>query len=390
VSEHLPAANREDGFWLSRGVMSFLTENPQGLSTEAIVLEDSRNHNRVLLTAQTFTFTPLGQVRTEAGGETSRWNLRRRFLAPFSFRVLCLGQFLTSGDFASEGLHGLAAGTAEKLLPAVAEALMRCHPGCAAYLIKDLYPTEHSVTRALRDNHHYLLPTDPVMYLKIRKEWLGTEDYLAALTSKYRVRYRRARGKLGKISRQRLGPEEVAVRRDRIYQLYRSISAGADFNATTLTPTYFPWLAKFSRPAVSPNKIFDTSGKSADEQMTNPAAPRFYGYFDEDDALIGFATSIPNGTVLHAHFLGFDESYNRSHHLYHNMLFDLLEDAVAGGFHLLDYGRTALEIKSSVGARATDYAVLVKARYGWLNYLISVFTPAVYSAPEWTVRNPIK
>ena len=82
--------------------------------------------------------------------------------------------------------------------------------------------------------------------------------------------------------------------------------------------------------------------------------------------------------------------YNQSHHLYHNMLFDLLEQAIVGGFRTLDYGRTALEIKSSVGAKASDYASLVKARYGWLNRLIPLFTPAVYTAPKWVARNPFK
>lgn len=390
LRQHWPEANRKDDFWTSPEVLAFLADHPQGLRTEAILLEDRRDLKHVLLTAQTFSFSAAGQVSEGAGGETSKWDFRRRLLAPFSFKMLCLGQFLTSGSFSEDGLHSLAPEEAAKLLPAVAETLMRCRPGYAAYLIKDLYRADHPTTTALQGRHHYLLPADPVMKLALDKTWATTEDYLAALSSKYRVRYRRARGKMEGITRRWMSPEEVADRSDRIYELYRGVSSGADFNAASLTPAYFPWLAKARHPKARLQNAFAGYGFLGEAAEVDRQSPVFQGYFNGDGKLIGFTTTIPNGEVLHAHFLGLEDSYKYSHHLYHNMLFDLLEDAVAGGFTTLDYGRTALEIKSSVGATPTNYAVLVKARYNWLNRLIPLFTPAVYKAPEWVARNPFK
>ncbi len=390
LREHWPQANRKGGFWISSEVMAFLTDHPQGVTTEAILLEDSRDFKHVLLTAQTFSFSAAGQVSDGAGGKTSKWDFRRRLLAPFSFKMLCLGQFLTSGDYATDGLNQLNSQEVAKLLPAVAETLMRCRHGYAAYLIKDIYPSDHPVTGALQRNRHYLLPADPVMSLALNPGWTSTKDYLAALTSKYRVRYRRARSKMGEITRRRLYPEEVALRQDRIYQLYREVSSGADFNAASLTPNYFPWLAKARQPEARFENVFAGYGMLGGIEEKNDLLPVFQGYFNEAGELIGFTTVIPNSKTLHAHFLGLENSYKYSHHLYHNMLFDLLEDAIAGDFHVLDYGRTAQEIKSSVGATATDFAVLAKARYGWLNRLIPLFTPAVYTAPKWVPRNPFK
>jgi hypothetical protein len=393
IKKAWPSANRSDNFWINRNLLSFLADQPQGMITEALLLENTLNGHRVLLTAQTFTFRAAGHVSDGAKGTTSSFDLRRLLLTPFSFKVLCLGQFLTSGPFCQDGLHRLAASEAAKLLPAVSETLMRCRSGYLASLLKDLYPTLHPATRELQANGHYLLPVDPVMTMNLRKEWTTTQDYLADLTSKYRVRYRRARGKLGGITRRRLSVGEVIGFQDRIYELYQKISHGADFNATELQLEYFTWLAQACRSKDELHALLSVYQGGYSEQKNQAKDSDdscLYGYFNEEGALIGFTSAIPNGKVYHAHFLGLEDAYKQSHHLYHNMLFDLLDDAISGGFSTIDYGRTALEIKSSLGAEATDFAVLFKARYNWLNWLIPIFTPAVYTASTWKGRNPFR
>lgn len=388
-----PSSNRSDDFWINSNLLSFLADQPQGMMTEALILENTLNGHRILLTAQTFTFRAADHVSDGAKGSTSSFDLRRWLLTPFSFKVLCLGQFLTSGPFCQDGLHRLAASEAAALLPAVAETIMRCRSGYLAFLLKDLCPSLHPATRELQAQGHYLLPVDPVMTLNLPKEWTTTEDYLADLTSKYRVRYRRARGKLGNITRRRLTIGEVISFKDRLYELYKQISHGADFNATDLQPEYFPWLAQACRSKDRLQALLSVYQGSYDEQNDSSEDCQdscLHGYFNDEGALIGFTSAIPNGKVYHAHFLGLEDAYKHSHHLYHNMLFDLLDDAICGGFHSIDYGRTALEIKSSLGAEATDYAVLIKARYGWLNRLVPIFTPAVYTAPTWKGRNPFR
>lgn len=384
-----PKTSRPDDFWVSPEALAFLTDNPQGLETEAVLLENSKDFRRILLTTQTFSFSAAGQVKNEVKGETSGWDFRRRLLAPFSFRILSIGQFLTSGSFSADGLNQLSAPNASQLLQAVAETLMRLRPGYAAVSIKDLYPVLHPAVRELQKSGHYLLPADPVMEIQIPEDWLTFDDYLAALTSKYRVRYRRARTKMEGVTSRPLTLGEVSRYGDRFHELYRSISAGADFNAASLKPDYFPWLASAQKKKPTLQAALFTHGYEAD-YISDTTASCFTGYFNEADELIGFTSVVPNGKVLQAHFLGLEGRYKHSHSLYHNMLFDLLDQAITGGFRTLDYGRTALEIKSSVGAKATDYAVLVKARYGWLNYLIPLFTPAVYTAQKWVARNPFR
>ncbi len=392
VAGNWPAARRPDNFWVNRDTMSFLVEYPQGIKTEAIVLENLVNGHRILLTAQTFHFRAADQVSDGAKGITSSFDLRRILLRPFSFKVLCLGQFLTSGPFAQDGLERLSPTVAADLLPAVAETLMCKQAGYAAVLIKDLYPNNSPEARAIQGSGFHLLPVDPAMHLSIPSHWKTADDYLADLTSKYRVRARRARTKMEGITRRHLLPEEIDQYQDRCFALYQQISQGADFNAASLSKAYFQWLARAGQAAPHFASLIATGseGPSSLPLGAQKGIPRFTGYFNEAGKMIGFTTAIPNGTTYQAHFLGLEDAYNQRHHLYHNMLFDLLEDAIAGGYQLLDYGRTALEIKSSVGAKPIDYAVLVKARYNWLNRLIPIFTPAVYTAPSWTARNPFR
>ena len=355
------AIQRPDNYWLQPTTLAFLHRHPEGMTTHGLELTHVPSGRSLFLTTQDFYFDAEAQFSDTASGKTSSWDFRRRLLRPLRSKVLVLGQLLTSADYGQDGLDRLSPQEAAQLLPAVAETLMHQGGGHRAVLLKDLYPTNSPYTAALERKHFTLLPTDPCMLLSLR--WPDLDAYLADLSSKYRVRYRRARTKLEGIERRRLSAREVNDRLDRIYALYRITSRGAAVNLTELTPDYFHWLGR--RATV-------------------------HGYFAAADKLIGFTTALSNGPVYQAHYLGLEESYKRSHHLYHNMLFDLLGDALTGGFTTLDYGRTALEIKSSVGAVPRYYATLLRLRSPLLNPLVPSFVPAVFTPPAWQQRHPFR
>ncbi|WP_420461183.1 hypothetical protein [Neolewinella sp.] len=352
---------RSDDWWLQPDTLTFLHRYPQGMTTRAFELTHAPSGRRLLLTAQDLYFDAAAQFSDTAKGETSSWDFRRRLLRSLRSKVLVLGQLLTSGDYGQDGLNLLNPKEAAQLLPAVADTLLRRGRGYRAVLLKDLYPTDSPHTAALLRKPFTLLPTDPCMLLPLR--WPDLEAYVADLSSKYRVRYRRARTKLAGIQRRSLPAREVTERLDRIYALYRITSQGAAVNLTALTPDYFRWLGQHAT---------------------------VHGYFDPAGELIGFTTALANGPAYQAHYLGLEESYKRSHHLYHNMLFDLLGDALAGDFTTLDYGRTALEIKSSVGAVPHSYATLLRLCSPLLNPLVPFFLPAVFTAPQWQQRHPFR
>lgn len=357
-----PGRERDDDLWLRPATLELLIDKPQGFTTEGLVLTHSASGRRVLLTVQTFFFEATEQASKQARGKTSMWNFRRRLLASFTSKVLVIGQLLTSGNYGSDGLARLSTAETVRLLKMLSQILLREDVELRAVLIKDISRTESPITDALLTEGFTALPVDPVMRLDLRP-FGGVDDYLASLSSKYRVRYRRARGKFAGLTRRRLSSREARSLRAALCKLYRETSKGADFNLVELDPDYFEWLAEVAD---------------------------LYGYYNSVGELIGFTTGLPNGSVYQAHFLGLKETYKHSHHLYHNMLLDLLEDGLSGKYQELDYGRTALAIKSSVGAEPQRYATLLRLRSGLLNRLVPYFIPAVFEAKSWQPRSPFR
>jgi hypothetical protein len=115
----------------------------------------------------------------------------------------------------------------------------------------------------------------------------------------------------------------------------------------------------------------------------------FYGYFI-DEKLIGFNTLIKNGNAMDTYFLGYDESIQREKMLYLNMLYDMIAYSINKGFKKIIFARTALEIKSSVGAQP-------QKMYGFIQHNNTIIDKNMarifgYLEPEviWHERNPFK
>lgn len=354
------SAHVRDSFWLSAELLDLLAEHPQGMRTQALLLRHAATDRYVALTLQDFTLRLDTHLPVQGGGEAAP-SLRRQLLGSLSPRVAVLGQLLTSGAGTALGLQALPAEEATQLLDALAQRLTVQANGISAVVLKDLFPVGSASDRALRQRGYVDLPADPVMELDV-SPFRSLEDYLSRLSSKYRVRYRRARAKLGSITQRPLGPELTEKYLDRLYALHRITRRGAEVNFVDLDRTYLHFLS--------------THG-----QVT--------GYFDGTE-LVGFTTAVRNGARYHAHFLGLDDSYKYSHHLYHNMLFDLLQAAIASPATVLDYGRTALEIKSSLGALPRAYAILATPRYRWASGMLPGLLSTFRQVPDWTARNPFR
>jgi hypothetical protein len=57
----------------------------------------------------------------------------------------------------------------------------------------------------------------------------------------------------------------------------------------------------------------------------------------------------------YAGFVGLDYDYNRDCALYQNILYRILDDAIKEGASSVDLARTAMEIKSTMGAEPVSY-----------------------------------
>jgi hypothetical protein len=234
-------------------------------------------------------------------------------------------------------------------------------------MLKDIFDDHRELTTSWANNRYNEVKFQPNMILKFREDWTCFEDYLAAMSSKYRVRVRRARKKGQELACRELTYEEMEAHKKEINFLYKRIADKAGFNMIELNEDYLFALKR-----------------------DLPEAFRIFAYY-HNEKFVGFCTTIHNGRELEAHFLGFEEETNRQYQLYLNMLYDMIDIAFnTEGVKEVVFARTAMEIKSSVGAVAHDMYCYFKHPNsifnGFVPTLIGYFEPKV----EWQPRHPFK
>ncbi|HLF51171.1 MAG TPA: GNAT family N-acetyltransferase [Flavobacterium sp.] len=212
----------------------------------------------------------------------------------------------------------------------------------------------------------FLFSTQPNMIFEIKEKWQLFDDYIGDLSKKYRDQYKRARKKAEGISKRKLSLEEIRNYNDRIHELYMDVAKNAPFNTFYL-----------------PENHFEIFKKHLHDKFL------FYGYFI-DGELIGFNTLIKNGTDIDTYFLGYDEKCQREKMLYLNMLYDMIGYSVNKGYKRIIFARTALEIKSSVGAKPVKMFGLIKHSNGVLNLFMSKLFGFFEPEMNWQERNPFK
>ena len=206
----------------------------------------------------------------------------------------------------------------------------------------------------------------PNMVLSLRDEWKSEQDYVNAMSKKYRTQFKRSRTKAKGIEKKELGLEEIMEQEDKLQELYLHVASNAPFNTFYLPKNHFSVLKEKLQSAFM-----------------------LFGYF-LDEQLIGFKTMIRNGEVLDTYFLGYDDSIQKEKMLYLNMLYDMTSHAIHNGFSKIIFGRTALEIKSSIGARPEEMVGLMKHSSKVINRFLPFFFNYLEPKTVWQERNPFQ
>lgn len=208
--------------------------------------------------------------------------------------------------------------------------------------------------------------SQPNMVFEIKSIWQKEEDYVADLSKKYRDQFKRCRKKGAEISTKELNYEEILQAEETIYDLYLHVAKNAPFNTFIL-----------------PKKHFSSFKKHLGSDFI------LRGYYLENQ-LVGFTTVIRHGKELETYFLGYDEKIQREKMLYLNILYDLINCGIIQGFERIILGRTALEIKSSIGAKAVRLEGLMRHRFGMIHTNLSWIFPLLEPATTWIERHPYK
>ena len=232
-------------------------------------------------------------------------------------------------------------------------------------LIKEYFPG--STTEAARFKQHSFseLATAPNMVLLVDPEWGSFDGYLASLSSRFRVKAKRAYAKSEALQTRDLSEEALRHHHRRIGELYDAVLDRADYRLGKLDPQV----------------LSNLRGALGDDFVLR-------GYFLGDE-LVGFMSGFVDGDTLEAHVVGVDYQLNRDHGVYCRMLYDYLQVALERGVSRVNYGRTADEIKSSLGAVPVGMTCYVRHRERTLNKLLPALARYV-RLPKAPLREPFK
>jgi hypothetical protein len=290
---------------------------------------------------------------TRFKGRSLGERFRERRWVPFMMRWLGLGegslsfQVLLCGNPATSGEHGFhfAPGVAPeramagllRALTAVKADLERIRP-IDGLLVKDLPAQASAFGTALGRQGFAKLKLEPAMVLPLDPSWDCFETYLACLTSKYRVKAKRAYAKSQALIVQDLDAEALLAQRERVMTLYRAVYERSEYQLGSLT---FPMFLNLRR-TLGPDFILR-------------------GYFHQG-VLVGFLSAFVRGGVLEAHQVGLDYGLNQGLSIYPRMLGDFLRLALEHRCSQVNYGRTAMEIKSTLGAEPVETCCYLRHR----------------------------
>lgn len=297
-------------------------------------------------------------------------SIRNSIFKNFCSHVLILGNNMLTGQNAYAFSDRIDKNTALLCLKTASKKLETIfkNKGQKVHIttFKDFPQEETAAFQNAGFQDYFQFSTQPNMIFDIPTHWKTEQDYINALSKKYRDQYKRARKKANGVIKIKMHLEDIIKHEDTIYDLYFHVAKNAHFNTFFLAKNHFQSLKEILK-----DKFL------------------FYGYF-LDEKLIGFNTIIKNGEVMDTYFLGYDESIQREKMLYLNMLYDIIAYSINKGFKEIVFARTALEIKSAVGAKPQEM-------FGYMKHSNIILDTVIeklfcYLEPEvvWQERNPFK
>ena len=113
------------------------------------------------------------------------------------------------------------------------------------------------------------------------------------------------------------------------------------------------------------------------------------GYFLEGQ-LVGFISYIVDEDHIHATHLGIDENLPLHYSLYQRMMYDIIEFAIENHVKTVNIGRTATEIKSTLGAKPVENSFVIFSKNSFMKWLLEIYAKYIHKPTEYVIRNPFK
>lgn len=212
-----------------------------------------------------------------------------------------------------------------------------------------------------------IFSAEPFMVLKLNGNWQNFNDYLKAMHSKYRVRAKKAISLSGDIfSEQILGAEIT----DDILEICKDLLKETLKNKTIALSQNLKGILQNYRDYCGNNFhliIYRLHGK-----------------------IIGFITWIKLGNTMHAMHVGYEGKIVKDMHIYQRMLYDLVDLGIKEKLNAINFGRTATEIKSTLGAEPVNNSYVIYIQNGILKAIVRIYKKYFFKPEIYIIRKPFK
>ena len=290
------------------------------------------------------------------GSAAFQWARNRLHRAgSFQFKVRVIGQTLASGPHGyrfSEGVDEFAALASLLELPAIGPN--KKTP--TTWLVKDR-PVKQNWGSGVRlagrsewENGWVDLEFDPLMRVSLYA-WSSWDDYLSGLRTKARTKVNRILKLSESLHFRTLEVADIREQVQALHTLYMNTYDRAAFRLGCLQPEDLVLLK---------------------EEMGS----RFQLWVAERKGeVIGFHCGMCDGQEVEAFFVGFGLEHNKSFALYQRMLIEFIRWGLKEGCSMVNLGRTALDLKASLGAQPQRLVLHERIQ-----------NPIVHRLAQWAAR----
>lgn len=282
-------------------------------------------------------------------------------------RLVTCGNNLVSGPYGFY-LPNMDSATASSLLLELTDLVAKeekLKGGISAVLIKDFYEALEPAA-SFKQKRYNDFKVEPNLVVNLAPEIKTLPQYLEQFSKKYRNRSKSVMKACSQLEQRYLSLSDIQEQESAMFALYTQIFEKAKFKLIKLPSDYFS----------SVKQLF--------------AEKFIVKAFYKEGVLMAFATAfvMPDNS-LEAHYIGMDYSFNNEYCLYQNILLCMINEALIHECDHVNLGRTAAEIKTTVGAKAQDLICYIKPQ-NTISKIIQKPFISFLQPGEWIPRNPFR
>ncbi len=352
----------ENNLYFHRDFLKSIEINHSEINFYYIILVDNSNKPIALASIQIVDFY-LDTVKTNFEDFIRKIKnlLRKLYILPNkkALKLLISGNTFVSGE---HGIFITPSQDKKQVIKNLAKAILHFvnsnnSINIDAFLLKDFVNESLFITDELKNYNYHPFSVEPNMILEINEDWISFEDYLNAIKTKFRVKAKKALQLSKEIIIKEVNDHNIENKLLKMTALYKKVVSNADFNLSHFNLESYKTL----KSAFGEKYILKT--------------------YELDGKIVGFMSGMINQNSLDAHFVGLDYSLNRQYAIYQRMLYDYIQIAIAKKLKTLNFGRTASEIKSSVGAKPQDLTMYLRHKKGITNKIVKLFLQYIQPSP---------